>query len=666
MASDNRTELKQSAEQYWAEMNSQFQKDTRDWERFAGEVPEKFIQLVKSGIRPNISRGSGMSSDGHRTLSVNLSFESNMDAAKEYLQTLKTEIPRRGEAFCKPLDDFDEQLEKYYHAELGGDTFEKLAKLFAQWVDYAQNLHVQIRDTKITVDLLEKYLLKKKRWTELADQQKMKEDAQRYGIPVEDVPKHRSYLAAKQKKITAKTSAAMNQAIKLLQDLNGYMDSEELILAAQEQALQMKQREEEQERIRKAEEEKRQKEEAERERIRKEKEAVEKAQAERIAKQKAKEAKEMAQKMRSRFQAGAGMIACSMHHCVALKPDGTVIAVGENRDGQCNVSGWRNVVAVDCDNNGTVGLTAAGTVLYAGSTFHHQAQCTRWNNIKAITMSDACVYGLRYDGTVAATVEGANGAHFSTQPDVTTWRDIVTLRAEAGHVLGIRKNGEIVAISRNYYGRCEEDYYLNGKKNAEDAAFGYLACGVILHKDGKCSSSGTHYSYVVSPNKINEHQGIVRVHMIGSRPVAILADGTLVVEPNEAKNGQDNFLSFIKGNRLNKNVVAITGNLSMCAILTVDGRIFTYSRNELGSLKNGQPFGDDFRLFENFHKLMDGREAEAERIRLEKEAEEKARAEKEALQAERRNKCVCQHCGGEFKKVLFGYKCIACGTRKDY
>lgn len=258
----NQSELKKEAEQYLSKMKAKYQTDTRDWERFAKEVPDKFLQLVKSGIKPSISRGdSGYSGGTGRTLSVSLSFEANMDAAKEYLESLKKEIPRRGEAFGKTIDGFDAQLQKYYDAGLEGEHLEKLAKHFGQWVDYAKSLHVQIRDAKISVELPAKYITKKKHWLELADQQKLEDDAARYGIPVADVPKHRKYLEARQKKAMAKTSAAMNQAIKLLQEVNGYLDAQNLIQEAKKSAEQMRMREAELERIRKAEEEKRRKEE---------------------------------------------------------------------------------------------------------------------------------------------------------------------------------------------------------------------------------------------------------------------------------------------------------------------------------------------------------------------------------------------------------------------
>ena len=48
------------------------------------------------------------------------------------------------------------------------------------------------------------------------------------------------------------------------------------------------------------------------------------------------------------------------------------------------------------------------------------------------------------------------------------------------------------------------------------------------------------------------------------------------------------------------------------------------------------------------------------------ETAERKKREEEALRAERRANGLCQHCGGELEKKLFGWRCKTCGQRKDY
>ncbi|MEE1283509.1 MAG: hypothetical protein UHK54_01475, partial [Acutalibacteraceae bacterium] len=56
-------------------------------------------------------------------------------------------------------------------------------------------------------------------------------------------------------------------------------------------------------------------------------------------------------------------IAAGVNHTVALKSDGTVVAVGDNEYGECNVSGWKNIASVSAGFHHTVGLKTDGTVI---------------------------------------------------------------------------------------------------------------------------------------------------------------------------------------------------------------------------------------------------------------------------------------------------------------
>ena len=53
-------------------------------------------------------------------------------------------------------------------------------------------------------------------------------------------------------------------------------------------------------------------------------------------------------------------IAAGYRHSVALTADGTVLAAGDNRYGQCDVSSWREIVAVAAGNAHTGTRTRSG------------------------------------------------------------------------------------------------------------------------------------------------------------------------------------------------------------------------------------------------------------------------------------------------------------------
>ncbi|EDZ51454.1 hypothetical protein ABE55_08725 [Bacillus thuringiensis] len=96
------------------------------------------------------------------------------------------------------------------------------------------------------------------------------------------------------------------------------------------------------------------------------------------------------------------MIAAGRCHTVGLKSDGTVVAVGRNKEGECNVSGWRDIEAV------AVGWNEYG-----------QCNVSDWRDIVAIAAGCAHTVGLKSDGTVVAVGNNEFG-----QCDVGSWRDI--------------------------------------------------------------------------------------------------------------------------------------------------------------------------------------------------------------------------------------------------
>jgi hypothetical protein len=65
---------------------------------------------------------------------------------------------------------------------------------------------------------------------------------------------------------------------------------------------------------------------------------------------------------------------------VGLKADGTVVAVGDNYDGQCNVGNWTDITQVAAGGIHTVGLKSDGTVVAAGP----ETELARWNLVLAV------------------------------------------------------------------------------------------------------------------------------------------------------------------------------------------------------------------------------------------------------------------------------------------
>jgi len=73
------------------------------------------------------------------------------------------------------------------------------------------------------------------------------------------------------------------------------------------------------------------------------------------------------------------MVAAGFDHTVGLKSDGTVVAVGDSRWGQCNVGNWVGIIQVAAGHGHTVGLTSDGTVIAVGWDCHGQCDVGSWD-----------------------------------------------------------------------------------------------------------------------------------------------------------------------------------------------------------------------------------------------------------------------------------------------
>jgi len=137
------------------------------------------------------------------------------------------------------------------------------------------------------------------------------------------------------------------------------------------------------------------------------------------------------------------------YYTVGLKADGTVVAVGDNTDGQCEVSDWRDIVAISAGYGHTVGLKADGTVVAVGDYNYDQCEVFDWRDILAVSAGSLHTVGLKFDGTVVAVGDNEFG-----QRDVSDWTNVAAISAGYGHTVGLKSDGTVVAVGSNKYGQC--------------------------------------------------------------------------------------------------------------------------------------------------------------------------------------------------------------------
>lgn len=142
--------------------------------------------------------------------------------------------------------------------------------------------------------------------------------------------------------------------------------------------------------------------------------------------------------------ANGACIVATEENTYGLRSDGTVIAVGNNEYGQCNVADWRDIVAIFASEGGVVaGLRSNGTVVATGAGLFGECNVSDWQGITAISIGTRHIVGLRIDGTVVAAGDTEDG----DQCKVSDWRNIVSVAAGDYYTAGLHSNGTVVVAS---------------------------------------------------------------------------------------------------------------------------------------------------------------------------------------------------------------------------
>ncbi len=143
-------------------------------------------------------------------------------------------------------------------------------------------------------------------------------------------------------------------------------------------------------------------------------------------------------------------ISAGVNFTIGLKPDGTVVATGRNKAGQCEVRGWTDIIAISAGGWHSVGLKSDGTVVTCGSDFYGQRKVDDWTEIIAISGGSSHTVGLKADGTAVAA-----GRNDFGQCDLGEWTDLIAVSAGCTHTVGLKIDGTVIAAGDNSYGQCD-------------------------------------------------------------------------------------------------------------------------------------------------------------------------------------------------------------------
>ena len=316
--------------------------------------------------------------------------------------------------------------------------------------------------------------------------------------------------------------------------------------------------------------------------------------------------------LRERTSRLSRMISAGVIHSLALDEQGNVYAVGDNYTGRCNVSGWKNMIAVYAGRDISLGLSRLGTVLTttvicANSVKYGEEKLAGYGEMIQLATANYHSLGLRFDGTVCSTVF-KHADHAFHQDYVSAWTDIISIDANEFHSLGLRSDGTVVAAGSNSTGRCNVEKWTDIVGIAAEAnrSFELRADGTVLTT---FYTGSTEYNY--GEEAVSSWNNIIgisagRVHVVG------LTDNGTVVAAGSNICGQCDVSGW-------RNIVAISAGDLHTLGLRADGTVLA-----AGCRNNNQCSVSSWKLFDNVESL------EARRI----EAIESLNKEKANLQNE--------------------------------
>lgn len=254
------------------------------------------------------------------------------------------------------------------------------------------------------------------------------------------------------------------------------------------------------------------------------------------------------------------VLAVGFYHTVGLKKDGTVVAAGSNSDGQCNVSKWEHVTAIDCGAYHSVGLLENGTVVATGRNVSGQCNVSEWSNIVAVACTDYNTIGLQADGTIVTT-------GYQTYNALTGWKGIESIGGGSYIAVAVTENGQL--LSSHPSSRSET---IRGIVQA-DASTGYAVC---LLESGMVIGTASVLSETDSESELGtlSWKEIISVSASSTGILGLGTDGKVYSHWFRDRDTLD--FSDVT------NAVAVAAGGTHSAILTENGTVLARGSNESG------------------------------------------------------------------------------------
>ncbi len=315
--------------------------------------------------------------------------------------------------------------------------------------------------------------------------------------------------------------------------------------------------------------------------------------------------------MLRRIAQGRKMIACSYDHIVGLRADGTVVACGNNDDGQCDVSEWRNIVQVAATLGATYGLQADGTVVTTS-----EYECEDWAGFESIGAFSSTVTGKKRDGSV----EIDHVKEF----DLSHLRGLDIFASSSDSFYGVLPSGRVLTAGENENGQLDIEHWQSivDITTLSEAVIGVDASGQVL-----CAGCEADDGDQELLDQASQWKDVLAI--FGEAPIlGLRPDGTLhaATYQDEDEGEKEDIESWV-------DVIAADADVYLAVALHSDGTVsVNYTDDEYPEVMEAR----NWRLFHDIDDLEQDARLMAREVRYSRESEKSGiRHEIQKLQTER-------------------------------
>jgi len=251
----------------------------------------------------------------------------------------------------------------------------------------------------------------------------------------------------------------------------------------------------------------------------------------------------------------AGQVAIGKKHVVAISADSTLFAGGDNADFQCDVIGWRDIVAVAAGESHTLGLSAGGKVFATGSNEFDECDIGHLSDVRA-------VYAFGND-SVCVLKDGTVQAFGQSKFDLSTFSDIKTIARYPEGLIGVKNDGTLSLVGSIADDEAAlEIQWLLGCRDVEQVISTYNNGCVILGRDRRIYKDNQPESYFA------QWRDIISIVDLADSFAILRADGTVRVLPYERGKPRPETSADTW-----ENIAAIYGGYKRLIGLTRDGNL---------------------------------------------------------------------------------------------